>query len=123
MRRSIPVRATVVVVAALLLATPAAPASPAQATPAVARDPAVITTWDAIAVRTIIVQGLKPPPVAQLYLGFVSAAMYSAVVTIDGRFTPTPPNRAHPPMPHPKRPPPPLPTGCSASTSRPRPSS
>jgi hypothetical protein len=96
MRRSIPVRATVVVVAALLLATPAAPASPAQATPAVARDPAVITTWDAIAVRTIVVQGLKPPPVTQLYLGFVSAAMYNAVVTIDGRFAPyTTQPRAH----------------------------
>jgi hypothetical protein len=96
MRRGILVRATVVMVAALLLATPAALTSPAQATPRVARDPAVIRTWDAIAVRTIVVQGLKPPPVAQLYLGFVSAAMYNAVVTIDGRFTPyTSQPRAH----------------------------
>jgi hypothetical protein len=101
MRTSIPVRATVVVVAALLLATPAALTSPVQATPPVARDPAVITTWDAIAVRTIVVQGLKPPPVAQLYLGFVSAAIYNAVVTIDGQFTPyttqpRPPGHASP---------------------------
>jgi hypothetical protein len=88
MRKRIFVRVTVLLLAALLLATPAALTSPAQATPRVARDPAVITTWDAIAVRTIVVQGLKPPPVAQLYLGFVSAAMYNAVVTIDGRFTP-----------------------------------
>jgi hypothetical protein len=88
MRRGILVRATVVVVAALLLATPASLASSAQAAPPVARDPAVITTWDAIAVRTIIVEGLKPPPVAQLYLGFVSAAIYNAVVTIDGQFEP-----------------------------------
>jgi hypothetical protein len=96
MRRGILVRATVVMVAALLLATPAALTSPAQATPRVARDPAVIRTWDAIAVRTIVVQGLKPPPVAQLYLGFVSAAMYNAVVTIDGRFAPyTTQPRAH----------------------------
>jgi hypothetical protein len=87
MRRGILVRATVIVLAALL-ATPAALTSPAQATPRVARDPAVITTWDAIAVRTIVVEGLKPPPVAQLYLGFVSAAMYNAVVTIDGQFEP-----------------------------------
>src|SRR5919106_1816375 len=64
MRRGILIRATVVMVAALLLATPAALTSPAQATPRVARDPAVIRTWDAIAVRTIVVQGLKPPPVA-----------------------------------------------------------
>src|SRR5215218_10065593 len=60
MRRRILVRTTVGVVAALLLATRGVLTSPAQATPAVARDPAVITTWDAIAVRTIIVQGLKP---------------------------------------------------------------
>jgi hypothetical protein len=88
MRRSIPVRATVLLLAALLLATPAALARPAQAGPRVARDPAVIRTWNAIAVRTIVVQGLKPPPVAQLYLGFVSAAVYNAVVTIDGQFAP-----------------------------------
>ena len=96
MRRGILSRAAVVMVAALLLATPAALTSPARATPRVARDPAVIRTWDAIAVRTIVVQGLKPPPVTQLYLGFVSAAMYNAVVTIDGRFTPyTTQPRAH----------------------------
>jgi hypothetical protein len=78
----------VVVVAALLLAAAPAPARSAVSAPPVARDPAVITTWDTIAVRTIIVEGQKPPPVAQLYLGFVSAAVYNAVVTIDGRFAP-----------------------------------
>jgi len=88
MHKRIFVRATVLLLAALLLATPAALARPAQAGPQVARDPAVIRTWNAIAMRTIVVQGLKPPPVAQLYLGFVSAAVYNAVVTIDGRFTP-----------------------------------
>jgi hypothetical protein len=76
-----------VVVVAVLLAAPALTTS-AAAAPLVARDAAVITTWDAIAVRTIIVEAQKPPPVAQLYLGFVSAAVYNAVVTIDGRFTP-----------------------------------
>jgi PAP2 superfamily len=101
MRRRIFVRATVLLVAALLLATPAAPARPAQAGPRVARDPAVIRTWNAIAVRTIVVEGLKPPPVAQLYLGFVSAAVYNAVIAIDGRFTPyasqpRPPGHASP---------------------------
>jgi hypothetical protein len=88
MRKRIFVRATVLLVTALLLASPAALARPAQAGPRVAKDPAVIRTWNAIAVRTIIVEGLKPPPVAQLYLGFVSAAVYNAVVTIDGQFTP-----------------------------------
>jgi hypothetical protein len=88
MRKRILVQATVLLLAALLLATPAALARPAQAGPRVARDPAVISIWNAIAVRTIVVEGLKPPPVAQLYLGFVSAAIYNAVVTIDGRFIP-----------------------------------
>jgi hypothetical protein len=88
MRKRILGRATILLMAALLLATPAALARPAQAGPRVARDPAVIRTWNAIAVRTIVVEGLKPPPVAQLYLGFVSAALYNAVVTIDGRFAP-----------------------------------
>jgi hypothetical protein len=89
MRRKSQARSVAVFTVALLLATPVALTSSAQAAPPrVARDPAVITNWDAIAVRTIIVEGLKPPPVAQLYLGFVSAAMYNAVVTIDGRFAP-----------------------------------
>jgi hypothetical protein len=89
MRRKSQARSVVVVVTvALLLAAPVALTSSAQAAPPVSSDPAVITNWDAIAVRTIIVEGLKPPPVAQLYLGFVSAAMYNAVVTIDGRFSP-----------------------------------
>jgi hypothetical protein len=96
MRKRIFVQATVLLVAALLLATPAALACPAQAGPRVARDPAVIRIWNAIAVRTVVVEGLKPPPVAQLYLGFVSAAVYNAVVTIDGRFAPY----AQQPRPH-----------------------
>jgi hypothetical protein len=88
MLRIIRIPMAVVVVAVLLLAAAPAPARSAVSAPPVARDPAVITTWDTIAVRTIIVEGQKPPPVAQLYLGFVSAAVYNAVVTIDGRFAP-----------------------------------
>ena len=88
MLRTIRIPMAVVVVAVLLLAAAPAPARSAVSAPPVARDPAVITTWDAIAVRTVIVEGQKPPPVAQLYLGFVSAAVYNAVVTIDGRFAP-----------------------------------
>jgi hypothetical protein len=88
MPRNIRVRAAVAVVAISLLAVPMTQAASAASGPRVAKDPAVIRTWNAIAVRTIIVEGQKPPPVAQLYLGFVSAAVYNAVVTIDGRFTP-----------------------------------
>jgi hypothetical protein len=53
-----------------------------------AADPAVITTWDAIAVRTVAVEAAKHPAVTQLYLGIMSAAVYDAVVTIEGRYAP-----------------------------------
>jgi hypothetical protein len=49
-------------------------------------DPAVITTWDAIAVRTVAVEGGKPPAVGQLYLGFMSAAVYDAVLATEGDY-------------------------------------
>jgi hypothetical protein len=51
-------------------------------------NPAEITNWNAIAVRTIAVEGMRPPPETQLYLGFVSAAVYDAVVAIDPAYAP-----------------------------------
>jgi hypothetical protein len=66
------------------LASLAVCAAPAQAHRHPAADPAVITTWDAIAVRTVSVEGAKPPAVAQLYLGFMSAAVDDAVMAIEG---------------------------------------
>ncbi len=66
--------------------------APAGAKPFVAADPAVISKWDAIAFRTAAAGGAS----AQLYLGIVSAAVYNAVVTIEGRFEPyTEQPRAH----------------------------
>ena len=53
-----------------------------------AADPAVITTWDAIAVRTVSVEAAKHPAVVQLYLGITSAAVYDAVVSIEGGYAP-----------------------------------
>ncbi|MGY1637795.1 vanadium-dependent haloperoxidase [Geodermatophilus sp. SYSU D00742] len=72
-----------VAVAALLVlaATPTAAAAHAAAQPP--GDPAVVLNWNAIAWRTIGVEGEKPPPVAQLYLGMVSTAVYDAVVTAE----------------------------------------
>lgn len=68
-------RGVVVLAAALLLAgTPAAAAGHPPA-----GDPGVVLGWNAIAWRTIGVEGEKPPPVAQLYLGLVSTAVYDAV--------------------------------------------
>jgi hypothetical protein len=67
-------------------------AQPIHAVPAVADDPAVIANWDRVAMQTSIAVG----PPAQLYLGIVSAAMYNAVVTIEGEYEPyTTQPRAH----------------------------
>jgi hypothetical protein len=46
-------------------------------------DPGVVLTWNELAVRTILVEGATPPPVAQLYLGMVSTAVDDAVVTAE----------------------------------------
>jgi len=82
----------IAVVTTLMLAAPASLATSSLAAPTVAADPAVIAKWDGIAMRTVIGLGAT----AQLYLGFVSAAMYNAVVTIEGRFEPyTEQPRAH----------------------------
>jgi hypothetical protein len=80
----------VVVAAAVLLVLGFAPAAAAHGGDREGyRDPAVLLAWNAIAWRTIGVEGMKPPPVAQLYLGLVSTAVYNAVVTAEGEGTPT----------------------------------
>jgi hypothetical protein len=65
--------------------TPAAAAHPEGT----AGDPGVVLRWNEIAWRTIGVEGMKPPPVAQLYLCLVSTAVYNAVVTAEGGGEPT----------------------------------
>src|SRR3954469_10520709 len=60
-----------------------------SAVPTVTRDPGVVLSWNAIAFRTISVEGLKPPQVTELYLALVSTAVYNAVVTIEGGGAPT----------------------------------
>ena len=60
------------------------------------RDPGVLLHWNEVAWRTIAVEGMRPPPVAQFYLGLVSTAVYNAVVTIEGGGEPTlPQDRIH----------------------------
>jgi hypothetical protein len=60
------------------------------------QDPDVLLHWNEVAWRTIAVEGMRPPPVAQLYLGLVSTAVYNAVVTIEGDGEPTlPQDRIH----------------------------
>lgn len=63
-------------------ATPTATAAPA------AGDPTVISDWNALAVTTFGADPTKAPQETPLYVGFVQAAVYDAVVGIDGRYQP-----------------------------------
>ncbi|MEL4317451.1 vanadium-dependent haloperoxidase [Leifsonia sp. YIM 134122] len=79
---------TIALVATAGLLAPASVVTTAQADPRTAADPAVITEWNAIAERTVFIENLTPIPTSGLYFGFVSIAMYDAVVAIEGGFEP-----------------------------------
>jgi hypothetical protein len=51
-------------------------------------DPAVVSDWNAIAVSTLTGDTSKVLPEEILYMGFVQAAVYDAVVGIEGRYAP-----------------------------------
>jgi hypothetical protein len=51
-------------------------------------DPAVISEWNAIAQKTLVADTTKQPIEDILYMGFVQAAVYNAVVGIEGRYEP-----------------------------------
>lgn len=76
-----------VVVLTIGLMTPALVAAPSQAG-GVRAGPAVITQWNTVAGRTIYTENATPVPVGSLYFGFVSLAVYDAVVAIEGRYEP-----------------------------------
>jgi hypothetical protein len=61
-----------------------------SSTPATASagDPAVISDWNAIAVTTLAGDTTKQPVEDILYVGFVQAAVYNAVVGVEGRYAP-----------------------------------
>jgi hypothetical protein len=80
--------ATVGLLTTACLVTSAGVASPGQASHAVVSDPAVIAEWNAIAVRTIFTENATPIPASALYFGFVSLAVYDAVVAIEGGYEP-----------------------------------
>jgi hypothetical protein len=73
--------------AALLLTTLAVSPAAAGGKPTLG-DPAVISSWNLLAEQTFLGDVTKKPQEAFLYLGFVDAAMYDAVVGIDGRYEP-----------------------------------
>ena len=73
-----------------LLITLVAGTATAAATPsaAPAGDPTVISDWNAIAVATLSADTTKQPVEDVLYTAFVQAAVYNAVVGIEGRYAP-----------------------------------
>jgi hypothetical protein len=70
------------------LASPVLSVAPSQATGSTRSDPAVITHWNTIAARTIFTENKTPVPSSGLYFGFVSIAVFDAVVTIEGGYQP-----------------------------------
>lgn len=75
-------------VATVGVVTPVTVDTVAEAKPSAAADPAVITEWNAIAERTIFTENATPVPSSTLYFGFVSIAVYDAVVAIEGGYEP-----------------------------------
>ena len=72
---------------ALALAAVTAPARAEQPS-LMPNDPRALTDWNVIAVETIRTDATKTVPEAWLYMGFVQAAVYDAVVGIRGGYEP-----------------------------------
>lgn len=63
--------------------------APAAAATTPTGNPKVISDWNAIAVNTVVGDTTKTGhPQVILYMGFVQAAMYDAVVGVDGGYEP-----------------------------------
>jgi hypothetical protein len=81
-----PHRVGLVALATVLL-SPLGPATPAVAS-APSSGASVITEWNTIAATTLLADTTKMVQEDVLYMGFVDAAVYDAVVGIDGRYRP-----------------------------------
>jgi hypothetical protein len=88
--RAAPIRSWLAVLAAAALLTTLATgtATAATTTTVDAGDPTAVTDWNALAVTTLVDDTTKPPPEAILYMAFLHAAVYDAVVGIEGRYAP-----------------------------------
>ena len=69
----------------VLVATITRPAATARAAPA---GPEAVIAWNAITLRTVITVGQQPPPPSFVYAAYVQAAVYNAVVAIEGGYQP-----------------------------------
>jgi hypothetical protein len=89
-RRQVPTRSWLagLATAILLAALATGPATAATGATAATDDAGAITDWNAIAVSTLAGDTTKAPTEAVLYMAFVHAAVYDAVVGIEGRYAP-----------------------------------
>jgi hypothetical protein len=71
-----------------LIATAPLSANAKDTTSTQSTDPAVISEWNEIAQKTLLADTTKAVPADFLYMGFVHAAVYNAVVGIQGRYEP-----------------------------------
>ena len=79
-----------VVLALAVLVLWAAGAAPARARPrsvATVASPRVVLDWNATAAATLLASG-KPQPESMVYIGLTQAAVYDAVIAIEGGFEP-----------------------------------
>jgi hypothetical protein len=74
--------------AVLLAALTSGAATAATPTTMAAGDPSVITDWNQLAVTTLVGDTTKQGTETILYMGFVQAAVYDAVVGVEGRYAP-----------------------------------
>lgn len=81
-------RGVLVSIAAVLLLTPVIATPTAAGARRAPGDPTVISSWTLLAEKTLLADTTRKPQEAFLYLSFVDAAMYDAVVGIDGRYRP-----------------------------------
>src|SRR3954452_22747014 len=90
-RRPLLARRWVVLCAAVLVLGPLADGAAPGATRsslAPTRGAAVVSEWNEIAVNTLAADTTKQPVEDILYMGFVQAAVYNAVVGVRGRYAP-----------------------------------
>jgi hypothetical protein len=98
-RRHAQVRSWLAALAAAALFTTLATGTATAVTPttAAAGDPTVISDWNQLAVTTLVADTTKQGTETILYMGFVQAAVYDAVVGVQGRYAPY---RFHAHAPH-----------------------
>jgi hypothetical protein len=87
-RRCLLLSAVLVAIVIATLTAPGPAAAGGGGTGRADRDPGVVVDWNRIAAATFIADSTKPGPVPFLYMGFVQAAVYDAVMGVYRRYEP-----------------------------------